>query len=352
MPEPDDVAPADALESTELDLSGLLERFEVSMLGGPRTYSRLQVSEAAAIEPDEARKLWRALGFANVDDDAIVFTDGDVAALRGAKFLAEHAAIDDELLTAMTRVLGQTFSRLAAWQGQLLIELVTSQPELLSTEDGVTEFLDQMLPVLEEIQGFVWRRQLVSYMSRLVSQATPEAIGAGAVQTVAGFADMAGFTALTRKASEHELRHVLDAFEAVTTDVVTAHNGRIVKSIGDEVLFVADSPAEGAEIGLDLHVAAAADPDVPPLRVGLAAGPVVSRLGDVYGSTVNIASRLTSISRPGWVLVDRIMAESLRTDTRYSLKSRRPESVRGYHHLRQWRLRRADEGGPDDEQST
>ena len=61
---------------------------------------------------------------------------------------------------------------------------------------------------------------------------------------------------------------------------------------------------------------------------------MVSRLGDVYGSTVNIASRLTSICRPGWVLIDRVMAEELRDDARFALKPRRPESVRGYHHLR------------------
>jgi len=72
----------------------------------------------------------------------------------------------------------------------------------------------------------------------------------------------------------------------------------------------------------------------------------VSRLGDVYGSTVNIASRLTSLSRPGWVLVDRVVAESLAGDGRYQLTARRPESVRGFHHLRQWRLRRASASEP------
>ena len=85
--------------------------------------------------------------------------------------------------------------------------------------------------------------------------------------------------------------------------------------------------AAAAEIALQLQEAGAADPGMPPLRVGVAAGPVVSRLGDVYGTTVNIASRLTSICRPGWVLVDRVMAEQLRDDDRFSLKSRRPESV-------------------------
>jgi adenylate cyclase len=162
---------------------------------------------------------------------------------------------------------------------------------------------------------------------------------------VVGFADMAGFTTLSRKASEPELRELLEAFESCTTEVVAAHEGRIVKTIGDEVLFVADSPVAGADISLDLIDASENDPRLPPLRVGVAAGPVINRLGDVYGSTVNIASRLTALSRPSWVLVDRLMAEALRGDDRYELRARRPESVRGYHHLRQWRLRRADPVG-------
>ena len=101
---------------------------------------------------------------------------------------------------------------------------------------------------------------------------------------------------------------------------------------------------DGAEIALALLDAADDDDGCPQLRVGLAAGPVVSRLGDVFGQTVNIASRLTSIARPGSVLVDQGMSEALEDDDRYALKPLRPASVRGYHHLRSWRLRRASTG--------
>jgi adenylate cyclase len=114
-----------------------------------------------------------------------------------------------------------------------------------------------------------------------------------------------------------------------------------VKTIGDEVLFTAADAKAGAEIALDLLDAAAGDTRIPPLRVGLACGPVISRLGDVYGETVNIAARLTSLGKPGRVLVDRGVATALEDDPRYELRARRPESVRGYGHLRQWRLRRA-----------
>ena len=67
-----------------------------------------------------------------------------------------------------------------------------------------------------------------------------------------GFADMAGFTTFTRRATEAELRDVLEAFEPLATDVVGAHGGQIVKTIGDEVLFVADDPRDAAEIALEL----------------------------------------------------------------------------------------------------
>jgi adenylate cyclase len=343
MTESGDPRRSGALDSGDLDLARLLERFERTLLGGPRKYARAELSEVADIDSDEARKIWRALGFATVGDDEVVFTDGDVTALRNAKSLSANLGIDEETLTAMTRMLGQAFSRLAAWQGQLLVELVSDRPELLASDGAITDYLDELLPTIQDIQTFVWRRQLAAYFSRIVSHASGEMPEAGTATSVVGFADMSGFTTLTRKASEAELREVLEAFESLATDVVGAHGGRIVKTIGDEVLFVADDPVDGAQIAVELQEAAGTDDRLPPLRLGLAAGPVVNRLGDVYGSTVNIASRLTSICRPGWVLVDRVMAESLRADDRFVLRPRRPESVRGYHHLRQWRLRRADE---------
>jgi adenylate cyclase len=323
-----------------LDVPALLGRVEKVLLGGPRRYTRLQVAEVADVEVDH-QQLWRSLGFATVGDDEIVFTDADVQALRQVKFLVDNGLADDELRSGMTRLLGQTFARLASWQGQLLIELIGKQPELLASEEGIEQLIGTLLPVIEELQNFVWRRQLMAYFTRVASRADADIAVPDASTQVVGFVDMAGFTTLTRRASEADLRTLLESFESLTTDVVGNHRGRVVKTIGDEVLFVADEPADGAEIALELSLAAGRDDALPEFRAGLAAGPVVSRLGDVYGSTVNIASRLTSICRPGAVLVDRTMADALRDDSRYELSSMRPESVRGFHRLHSWRLRRA-----------
>ena len=328
---------------TGSDLAALFERAEELLLGGPRRYTRIDVARMSGVDSDQSRRLWRALGFATVADDDVVFTDGDVEALKSTKFLTEHGISDPELMLAMTRMLGQTFSRLAAWQGQLLIELVGERPDLMDDPDAMISLVSELVPVLEEVQAFVWRRQLAAYFSRVTSHST-EVSASGVVPAAVGFADLQGFTTLTRRATEAELRELLDAFEAIATDVVGDHNGRIVKALGDEVLFVADTAEDAAEIALGLQETASLDPRLPALRIGLAAGPVVARLGDVYGSTVNIASRLTALCRPGWILVDRVMAEALREDDDYDVKARRPESVRGFHHLHQWRLRRAGHG--------
>ena len=83
-----------------------------------------------------ARRLWRALGFASTTADEVAFTDQDVAAIELVRRLAADAPMDDQLLHSMTRMLGQTFSRLASWQGQLVIEMLGKRPELLAVARG------------------------------------------------------------------------------------------------------------------------------------------------------------------------------------------------------------------------
>ena len=119
------------------------------------------------------------------------------------------------------------------------------------------------------------------------------------------------------------------------------------------MLFVADDVAQAADAAL-IMTARGSDPDdkFPEVRAGLAYGDVVSRLGDVFGPTVNVASRLTSIARPGSVLVDRGAHDALTGDTEdrgrheerehagFSFRRMRRTSVKGYSRLQSWVLRR------------
>ena len=327
------------LDTTDLDLPRLLERAEDVILGGPRKYTAEEVAERAGMDRDEARQMWKALGFPAVPDGEVAFTESDVEALRSLRELTGYGIADDEMRLAVARVFGQTFWRLASYQGQLLIEQLAKRPEMLTSGDMFTDLVEHVTPSLERLQSYTWRRQLAAYIARLASQGTDQ-ITAGPQTMAIGFADMSRFTSWTRKVSEAELNAALEEFESMSTEIVGQLGGRIVKTIGDEILFQADQPADAAEIALQLVESAEGKDDVPELRAGLAYGPVVSRLGDVYGSTVNIASRLTSIARPGWVLVDRDLHDAIADDGRFRLRSRRPESVRGFHHLHSWRLQR------------
>ena len=137
----------------------------------------------------------------------------------------------------------------------------------------------------------------------------------------------------------------LKGYESTAASIVTENSGQVIKTIGDEILFVADDPAAAGRIGLSLAEAPQHDRDFPKVRVGLAHGRVMRRLGDVFGPVVNIASRLTSVARPGRVLIDREMYAALRPrEEEFRIRRGRTTTVRGYSRLDTWSLRRPRTG--------
>ena len=160
-------------------------------------------------------------------------------------------------------------------------------------------------------------------------------------ELVVGFADMVGYTRLTRHLDRDELAELLETFESTTTHAVTNHGGWVIKNVGDEVMFATEETSAAARIALELQSISDADDGSPQLRVGLAAGPVLQRFGDVYGPTVNTAARLTGVARPGAVLIDDHLSELLADDPRYTLRHLHHFRVRGIERLGAHVLRRA-----------
>ena len=129
--------------------------------------------------------------------------------------------------------------------------------------------------------------------------------------------------------SERQLARLVQRFELLASDVITEHGGRVIKTVGDEVLFVHTEAAAASAIALDLVDAMAEDELLPPVRVGLAHGRVVSRLGDVFGMTVNKASRITAVTPSGHVYVDDDMARVLGAVSGFTAIERRRRMLRG-----------------------
>lgn len=355
-PGPDDPAGDSPLDATE------------RLLGQPRTLSRREVSNAAGIPLLSARRFWHALGFPGVGDDAQMFTDADVTALRHIVELVRVGHFDEPMALSMTRAIARTADRLAAWQSALILDLVMEREypgaplapvadiaATLEAEEGSApatpshhpldeasarqagELLLALADDLEPLVVYAWRRHLAAALTGLLAQAAADE--AGAHHTV-GFADMVEFTTLVTRLSDHQVGHLVQRFEALASDVVTAHGGRVVKTIGDEVLFTTDRVAPAAAIALDLVEALAEDPGMPALRVGMSTGDVVHHLGDVFGTTVNRASRLCQVARPGSVLVDDATAASLSRVSGFVMRELRPRPLRGLGLVNLWTLER------------
>ena len=365
-------------------LSPAADDVEARLLGQPRSMRPREVSARASVSLRSARKFWHALGFPNVADEDTVFTETDVLALQAVAGLVRDGIFDEPTALAMTRALARTTDRLAVWQTQLMAEALgealgelarttqstgdsettgdsqstgTSGSRGTSVEPDTTravpdpataraaamklaDIADDMEPLLV----YAWRRHLSAAISRMVSDSEPTMDSSGVVRCV-GFADLVSFTRLVRRLSERELARVVQRFEALASDVVTAHGGRVIKTVGDEVLFVARGAAPAAAIALDLVEAMAEDDLLPDVRVGMASGHVVSRLGDVFGITVNRASRLTAVARPRTVLVDDAMAASLASTSGFEMTPLPRRTLRGIGPVTPWNLRRADPSG-------
>jgi len=327
---------------------------EARLLGQRRSMRSREVSAKSSVSILSARKFWHALGFPHVNDDDTVFTDTDLVALESMVGLVRGGAFAEHTALAMTRAFARTTDRLAVWQTQLMAEAVgelsepadgtgTSPPQAMpdpATARAAALKLADIADDLEPLLVYAWRRHLAAAIARMVADAEPIEDQPGIVRCV-GFADMVSFTRLVSRLSELELAQVVLRFEALASDVVTAHGGRVIKTMGDEVLFVTVGAAPAAAIALDLVQAMAEDDVLPDVRVGMASGPVISRLGDVFGTTVNRASRLTSVARPGTVLVDDGLAAALASVSGFEMSALWRRTLRGIGPVTPWALKRA-----------
>ncbi|MFE1292315.1 adenylate/guanylate cyclase domain-containing protein [Streptomyces sp. NPDC058751] len=284
-------------------------RLEGLILGAERRYTPFQAARSAGVSMELASRFWRAMGFADIGQ-AKALTEADVLALRRLAGLVEAGLLSEAMAVQVARSTGQTTARLAEWQIDSFLEGLTEPPEPGMTRTEVTyPLIELLLPELEEFLVYVWRRQLAAATGRVVQAADDEEMVDR--RLAVGFADLVGFTRLTRRMEEEELGELVEAFETTAADLVAAHGGRLIKTLGDEVLYAADDAGVAAEIALRLIETMANDETMPELRVGIAFGTVTTRMGDVFGTTVNLASRLTSIAPRDAVLVDGAFAEEL-----------------------------------------
>jgi adenylate cyclase len=316
---------------TEPDKEFSRQELESAILGENPSLTSDAVAAAAGVTVEDARRLWRALGFPDAGDEA-AFTDADLDALGTLVRAIDDGAIDFDTAIRLTRALGTTMARLADWQ----VATLTARVEQLEAGDQATgsrigsalRLAEQVGVPFEELLVYAWRRHLAAAVARV------EALGAGeadlhTADLTVGFADLVRFTALSNEMDEDRIGDLVEIFESRCADVVAGRHGRVIKTLGDSVLFVCDDPAQAMEIAQTIVDVIGRDNRLPDVRLGLATGSVVMLLGDVFGPPVNLAARLTGVARRNRVITDRATADLLPGE-RFDSRPLPPRPLRGF----------------------
>jgi adenylate cyclase len=289
------------------------------------------VTEATGASMDQASRLWRALGFPDRGTER-AFTQADADAVSTLLGLVEDGVIDFDMAVDLTRAVGQTMARLADWQVGTLVhrvmELEAGDTATGSRATTALRMAEAMTEPFQDLLVYVWRRHLAAAVSRV------EALGANeedlqTTQVTVGFADIVAFTALTNALDHDRIGDLVEIFESRCADVVAGQRGRVIKSLGDAVLFVNEDPIRAYDTAEGIIAVVGRDPRMPDVRVGLSTGSVALRLGDVFGSPVNMAARLTAVARRNRVIVDQDTADLLPPD-QFEARTLPARPVRGF----------------------
>ncbi len=334
-----------------------------NLLLGKLELAGSEVPPLASVTGDHARRFWQALGLPSVPPSEKVYTRRDVDALRFTASLingepfGHREPVDDggpsghapggvgpdrEMLLQMTRATGQALSRVAHMHVLSIadeITAITRNPALSNNEaaDRIAALAEALVRGYEPFLGYIWRRHLFASISQIVAGASGQ-MGRSETTTV-GFADLVGYTAITLKLADHEIVDIVDRFEKIAYQEIPERGGRVIKTLGDEVMFSNADPHAAGQTALALAAACNADPVLPDVRVGLAAGPMLAWEGDFYGPTVNLASRLGGIATPGTVIISDDLADKLADDDAFTLIEIRGVKLKGIGKTKPWVLR-------------
>jgi adenylate cyclase len=307
------------------------QQLEHAILGEEVVYNAQEVAAETGASLDQAQRLWRALGFPDRGSER-AFTHADADAVSTLLRLVADGVIDFDMAVDLTRAVGQTMARLADWEVGTLVhriqELEAGDAATGSRATAALRLLDALNEPFEGLLVYVWRRHLAAAVARV------EALGADdadlhTTQVTVGFADIVQFTALTNRLDHDRIGDLVEIFESRCADVVAGQRGRVIKSLGDAVLFVNEDPIRAYDTAEGIISVVGRDQRMPDVRVGLSTGAVVTRLGDVFGPPVNMAARLTAVARRNRIIVDDATAALLPAD-QFEVRPLPARPVRGF----------------------
>jgi adenylate cyclase len=299
---------------------------------GPERYTAQQVAELSGLDPDFLEAARRAMGLPIPDPDEASYTEAELESARRTVMARELGISDDDILDLL-RVLGRGLSQAAeslrAFPLKAVLEPGMSELDLASRYAQATALLYPLVdPILSNVLALHLRHttqsEVISAMERTGG------VLPGSREVAVCFADLVGFTRLGEEVPPHELGRLAVRLEALASEVAEPPV-RLVKTIGDAVMLASVEPRPLLEAALGL-IEAADDEDsgLPQVHAGAALGLALPRAGDWFGRPVNLASRISSIARPGTLLAEREVREAAREVYRWSYAGeRRLRGIRG-----------------------
>jgi class 3 adenylate cyclase len=294
---------------------------------GPAVHSLRSAARVLGLPEAEVAHAWAVLGLTVADNDQPALTAADLDGLRTWSGMRD--SLGPEMALGLLRVIGTSMARIAEAESSAVrsstVDIVLHGPE---DELRTAIAFGELAPVVPRIGAFmdaVHRQHIAS--TRTYFEAVIQGDDATSVTCGVGFADLSGFTGLTQRLSLPELSGLLTAFGSTASDVVHEHGGRLVKLLGDAVMWVNADPARLAEVAAHLVAHPYARRAGIEVRAGIAFGPVLAMDGDYFGPPVNLAARLVGVAGPGQLLAPGELCELLPD---WCARALEPVTLRGF----------------------
>ncbi|HEX4654959.1 MAG TPA: adenylate/guanylate cyclase domain-containing protein, partial [Mycobacteriales bacterium] len=295
---------------------------------GRDIFTLAEVAEQIGCPVEEIRAVWRALGLVLADPELAVASVADVDMLRTA--IGMTGVLGREATLGLARVMGSSMARVGdaastSVRGNMPSMSVAVSGSELETARAFAGIAGAV-PALGRVLDTLFRHHLESARMHFERTDSWDVVGQGGIRVGVGFTDLCGFTGLTQRLGMESLSQLLSQFEEIATDVVNDHGGRLVKFIGDAVMYVAVDAATAVSVAEALVEAARVRGLTA--RAGVTVGTVLALDGDYFGPVVNLAARLVTLAEPGAVLLSDEVAARVQ-DTRSSI-SLGPQQIRGF----------------------
>jgi adenylate cyclase len=273
-----------------------------------RTYR--QLAEERSMPVDLLQAIHRSMGFVPPDADDLAKPD-DVVIADLVRILIDIGGSHDAI-GRLFRVYADNLRRLALAEADLYVEQIehpsrsagTSEPELMRRGAGVGRDMAPLVraslaAIYERHRQHVWAQHSVETAEMVLERAGLYQ-RAERTPTIC-FVDLTGYTRLTEEQGDEAAARLASRLAALVDGVALRHGGRPVRWLGDGRMFLFPEATAAVRAALEMSEGAPAA-GLPTTHIGIQSGPVVLQDGDVFGRTVNVASRIADLAEGGYVL--------------------------------------------------